>query len=115
MSGAMTQNIDLTRVAGSGTVHNLTGRERGEAARRALELDWWDGQPGRAVVHVPDFLLAVTESFVVGLFSESVERLGLLGFYEKYSFDAKPALLHQLHRAIERIAAPRQKLLPDAA
>jgi hypothetical protein len=115
MTGVMTQNIDLSKVAGGGTVHNLTGKDRGIAARRALELDWLDRQADRVAIHVPSFLLAITDSFLFGLFSESIQRLGLDGFYAKYSFVAGPAMLHQIRRGLERAAAPRPRLLTDAA
>jgi hypothetical protein len=111
----MDQVIELSKVAGDGSVHNLTGKDRGRAARDALELDWFEKQEGRIIIQVPSFLYAITDSFLLGLFSESIQRLGLEGFSAKYCFEADATILAQIEKGLRRAAAPRPTLIPHAA
>lgn len=100
--------IELTK----GEVKNLTGQERGVAAREFFNLDQIDegGEPVRVVV--PDDLDAITTSFFQGMFSRSVRSADSAEvFLDRYQFDARPSIMEQVVRGINRILTPRGSAL----
>lgn len=72
----------------------LSGKIIGLNARASYKLDELDTAPGKVTVKIPARL--VTSSFVLGMFSQSVTKLGLDGFFEKYQFDANPSVLEAI-------------------
>ncbi len=95
--------IDLAPAAGGGEVFNLSGMERGRAFRQLVRLDELDMTDEEVTVKIPPSIYAVTDSYVLGLFSPSVKRLGSLdAFRRKYRFEASPDQMKQIFRALER-------------
>lgn len=95
------QMIDLEKVSGGSP--NLIGRERGEKARSALEIDRLDQERDQVVVvRIPPEVYAVSSSFVLGLFSRSIDALGPEQFRNRYKFDASQSVLQQIEHGIER-------------
>ena len=71
----------------------FSGRARGEALRKKLNLDRVDLDPIKKVVFlVPDEIVSLNSSFFLGLFSQSVKRLGENAFRAKYIIKAPPEI-----------------------
>ena len=68
--------IDLSAVAENAAAPFLSGKDRGEQARRLFELDKLDEFEAGVLVRIPDSIESISSSFSLGLFSESVEHLG---------------------------------------
>lgn len=99
--------VDLAPVAGNGQVRNLAGKDRGEQARTALKLDDLDKSVEPVVVHVPDYIYAISSSFFLGMFSQSIARCGSQeAFLRHYKFDASDSIMKQVLHGIERAVAP---------
>lgn len=110
MVNSMT-NIDLATLT-RGEVRNLSGHERGLAARREFNLDAIDatGDPVRVVV--PAELDAITSSFFQGMFAKSVQKFANREeFLDQYRFEASPVILRQVQRGIDRIVTERGNVL----
>jgi len=97
--------VDLGKARGDRDVHNLAGRERGSSVRRHFDLDRLDQSQDRVQVVVPNDLYAISPSFFLGMFSQSINRLGRDGFLRKYTFKAEPWLLRQIARNVERVSS----------
>lgn len=78
--------IDLGRYRSTG-VRVFAGRSRGRAVRKAAKINDLDAGNETVVVQVPDDTFAVTSSFILGLFGDSIARIGEQRFKEKYRFE----------------------------
>jgi hypothetical protein len=109
--------IDLNKYVGqrSGRVHVLSGKERGLDVRKALELDRLDNGGETTTIEVPHDLHRMTPSFILGLFSKTLEQMAKSDrtidqvrvlFFQKYEFvtKGKPA---------ERIRGQVQESITD--
>ncbi len=104
--------INLGVLAESGRVRNLSGKERGIAARQALGIDALDVAPGTVEVVVPDYLDAISPSYFQGLFSQSIARLqGRDGFLGKYHFRASDELKQWIEIGIRNATSSRAPLI----
>lgn len=97
--------IDLVRLT-EGRVRNLTGHERGLAARETFGLDAYDAAAEPVDVRVPDNLEAITGSFFQGMFAQSVRQADG-DFLGRYRFHASPAIMEQVLRGIEKVNTKR--------
>lgn len=104
----MTDAIDL-EVLTEGKVHNLSGHERGLAARRYFNLDALDESIGEVEIRVPEHIYGVSPSFVQGLLSESVKKLGSTreGFSSHYKLVASDLVRRQFDRGLVAILTSR--------
>lgn len=80
-------------------VGTLTGLEE----RRRYGLDEEDLRRGAVIITFEPEVLTVTSSFVRGFLGDSVERLGLDRFKQKYIIDATPHIKREFEFTIERI------------
>lgn len=81
--------VDLGTLMKGGRIRNLSGRERGIAARKELKIDDLDSLPTTVEIVIPDHVDAISPSYFQGLFSQSVARFhGREGFLKKYRFKA---------------------------
>ncbi|WP_156478017.1 hypothetical protein [Acetobacter malorum] len=111
----MTIMIDLNNVTNNGAVRNLSGKERGEAARNLFQLDNLDKASETVVVRVPHYLYAMSSSYFLGLFSPSVTRFGSKEkFLEHYRFEASPSIMKSVLHAISRCLLPKDGGLHNA-
>lgn len=103
------KTIDLKDLTGGGEVHNLSGRERGLAARERFGLDEIDGSGEEVEVIVPSHVYAVTPSFIQGLLGKSVQANGndALRFRSRFRFVAPAIVLQQLDRGLSAILTSR--------
>lgn len=101
-------SIDL-EVLTQGKVHNLSGRLRGLAAREMFGLDQIDEAGDVVQVRIPDYVYAVTPSFIQGLFGRSVERRGgrEQDFRRSFSFIAPAVVLDQVEKGLSAILTSR--------
>lgn len=104
--------ISLLPLTGDGEVRNLSGHERGKAARQMFELDRLDGTTAPVRVVVPEHVYTLTPSFFQGMFAKSVKKLGSREqFLNHYGFDASPIVLRQIESGIEASLMQRGSLL----
>ncbi|MBN9033819.1 MAG: hypothetical protein J0I23_28910 [Rhizobiales bacterium] len=107
-----TVQLDLDKLAGSGKVKNLSGKERGIAARAELHLDELDRDDNTVEVLVPDYVDAISPSYFQGLFSGSIQRLeGKKAFLEKYKFIANSRVLRWIDIGIRNATSSREDLI----
>lgn len=102
----MSPVADLARIT-QNRVRNLSGHERGLAARKAFDFDAFDGGNDIVEIIVPEELNAISPSFFQGMFSKSVKTLGLDQFKKRYRFQAKSDQLLQVERGIRAILRDR--------
>jgi len=93
--------IELQRLT-KGEVSSLSGHPRGLAARGFFELDTLDKIEEAVIVTAPESLVAITPSFVQGMFARSVHALGEDVFFSHYKFDLQPHLLTDVRLGIQR-------------
>jgi hypothetical protein len=109
----MEPTIDLSELTRGGEVHNLSGHERGLAARNLFELDRLDGEGRPVDVLIPSDIYTVTPSFFQGMFSQSVLALGGDGgqFLSRFRFRASPVVMRQIQRGIDSVRMKRDDVL----
>lgn len=99
----MTNELDLGLLTECGAIHNLAGKPRGVNARQEFHLDSLDHADGPVNVSVPSDIYAISASFFLGMFSQSVEALGgKERFLDHYRFDANDVVMEDIARGIER-------------
>ena len=104
---ATIQLAELTR----GEVRNLSGQERGQAARAAFKVDDLDKSEEPVLVQVPAEVDTINPSFFRGMFALSLLTLGVAGFTSHYVFDANPRVLEQVQQAIKGTIRDRSQIL----
>lgn len=104
---ATIQLAELTR----GEVRNLSGQERGQAARAAFKVDELDKAAEPVLVSVPANVDTINPSFFRGMFALSILTLGVGGFSNHYIFDATPQVLEQVQQAIKGTIRDRSQIL----
>ncbi len=99
--------IDFKDIAGG--VRNISGHERGAEARKRFALDALDSSGKVTSILIPDEIDAVAASFFQGMFSESVKKFGSKEeFLRHYRFVARPMMMEQILRGIERSLTERR-------
>jgi len=101
--------IDLDILTENGKVHNLSGHDRGLAARAEFQLDGLDGDSPTVEIHVPDHIYAVSPSFIQGLLAASFATLGSTreAFFRQYRIVASDLIKRQFDRGISAILTDR--------
>jgi hypothetical protein len=93
--------IDLTPLTDNGRIHNLSGKAKGQDARAALRVDNFDAVDCAVDVVVPADLYAISPSFFLGLFSQSLSRFGSReAFLAHYVFRTDQVVLDQINDGI---------------
>ncbi len=106
--------IDLTDVTAGGAIMNLSGKEKGEDARKHYHVDEYDKNGNQVIVKVPKDLRGMSTSFFLGLFSKSVKFCGSPNaFYDRFKFDARPTVLKQINRGVDRSLMDLTPFQPD--
>ena len=105
--------INLYDLTKDGAIRNLSGKEKGIAAREHFNLDELDDINQLIVVNIPETLDAISSSFFLGMFSQSVVKLGSKEeFINKFKFNGSATLLRQINKGISRSLAPRGPMRP---
>lgn len=109
------RELDLQTLTDGSSVRNLSGYERGVAARVLFHLDELDREAEPVRVVVPREVYTLTPSFFQGMFSESVRALGgdRSAFLAHYRFDASAVVMRQIDRGIETSSMRRGHLLAN--
>jgi hypothetical protein len=95
------QQIDLGTLTGGGKVRNLSGHDKGVAARQKFQLTELDLTDDPIEILVPDYMYAVSSSFVQGMFAESLSALGSRdAFFNHYRFNANSSMIRQIERGL---------------
>lgn len=97
----------------TGGIRNISGKARGESARKHFGLDRFDEDDEEVTVVFPDSLYAISSSFFLGLFSLSIKRLGETRFLRKYHFVADENIQRQIRHGIQRATMSRDSLVSE--
>lgn len=81
--------VDLGKFRGDPSIRVLAGRDIGQDVRSRARIAELDGIAEPVTVLVPSDLFAVTSSFFLGMFADSIRRLGSEGFRSHYLFAGK--------------------------
>ena len=93
--------IDFADLTGGGRVRNLSGHDKGQAARARYDLDALDAGSAPVEIRVPAEIYAISGSFVQGMFAQSLVTLGSKeAFFAHYKFDADSDVLRQIERGL---------------
>jgi hypothetical protein len=105
--------IDLSELTNGGEVHNLSGHERGVAAREHFRLEDADASEESVRVIVPAYIYTLTPSFFQGMFAASVHASGndRAKFFSRYKFAAPAVVLQQIERGIAAVRTRRGDIL----
>lgn len=102
--------IDLTPFAEK--VNNLSGKDRGLAARAEHALDRLDSQDSVQIeVIIPANVYSISTSFFCGLFGDSYKALGYAGLKSKYHFVIPEEMQNQIEQGLDRCASEFRPLL----
>lgn len=80
----------------------LSGREEGYGYRKKFKIDTIDEEESSVEVIVPDDLYSINISFFLGLFGESIRKLGEKRFREKYEFLCDEFILENINDGIKK-------------
>lgn len=106
--------INLSELTGNGEVRNLSGHDRGVAAREKYGLQQIDDAGEMVVIRSPVDLYTITPSFFQGMFAESVRAAGgREQFLARYKFDADPVVLRQIESGIETSLMKRRSIFAE--
>jgi hypothetical protein len=105
----MPATINLGELTGNGKVHNLSGRLRGQAARKMFQIDDIDRRDDAVEVIVPGYVYSLTPSFFQGLFGDSVKAHGNdpSRFLARFRFVAPSIVLEQVERGLSAVLTSR--------
>jgi len=101
--------IDLDVLTDGGRVHNLSGHDRGVAARAAFRIDDLDHQREAVEIRVPDHIYAISPSFIQGMLATSVQMAGFSreGFFQRFTLNASDLIKRQFDRGLNSILTNR--------
>lgn len=89
-------------------VRNLSGHERGLAAREFFQLDELDTLDGEIIITISPEIDAIASSFFQGMFAKSIQALqGGDYFLRHYKFRASPSVFNQIEQGIRRVLTKR--------
>lgn len=101
MTTNKTKTIDLEQFA-QGRITLLAAKPKGADARMALNIDDLDKSDDVVDVLIPDYIITLTPSFFLGLFSKSLDYLGEEKFFQKYHFkNAKFSIQQQIKSGVD--------------
>lgn len=93
--------INLEQFA-KGRITLLAAKPKGAEARSALKIDELDKTEDHVDVCIPDYIITITPSFFLGLFSKSLDKLGEEAFFQKYHFvNAKMSIQKQIKSCVD--------------
>lgn len=90
----------------------LSGRPKGVELRKKLDLDKAEAQSDSIRFIIPPQIVSLNSSFFLGLFAESVIRLGEDRFRSKYSFECRPILKKDIEAGIRQALNKSNPLMP---
>lgn len=89
----------------------LTGKDRGRAARVSLNVEELYENHDLVVIVVPENVIGISSSFINGLLSGVVERLGGFdAFFPRLVVDASPKIVEGIIRGLRQGNLPPLKV-----
>jgi hypothetical protein len=85
----MPKIIDLADYRSPATARVFSGRPRGEAVRLAARLPQLEAEGADFEVRVPANVIGITASFFLGMFGDSIQKLGEAQFRVRYHFSGR--------------------------
>lgn len=79
----------------------LSGRNEGKLWRKKFKLDNLDKCDCKVIVDIPEDLFSINISFFLGLFGNSVRKLGEKAFKEKYEFSCDEVIMEDIDTGIK--------------
>lgn len=98
----MGRTINLNEYKTNNKSRVFSGRDRGEFARKKLNLDEEDKIDEVVTVIFPEDTISLNSSFFLGLFGKSVRFLSEQKFEKKYHFRASASILNSVKDGIQR-------------
>lgn len=94
-------SINLEQFA-QGRITLLAAKPKGAEARSVLKIDELDLTSDVVDVIIPSYIITITPSFFLGLFSKSLDVLGEDKFFEKYHFkDERISIQKQIKSGVD--------------
>jgi len=89
-----------------GRIISLSGRDKGVAIREKWKLDEYEKDENKKfIIEVPKELKGLTGSLIQGLFTKTIENIGIDGFYTRYEFSSdKIGVITDIRQIIETLA-----------
>jgi hypothetical protein len=94
--------VDLAEVRTSAESRVFSGRDRGEAARRKFGLPKLDTSDDIVTVVIPTDTYSINTSFFLGMFGDSIRKLGRAPFLEKYRFECGDVHRASIREGVDR-------------
>ena len=79
----------------------FSGRKRGESVRKAASIPNKDESDNQYIIVFPDDVYHVASSFFLGMFGDSIRKLGRESFKGKYEFTGPKALKRVVESGID--------------
>ena len=111
----MPEVIDLAVYTANGKVRNLSGKDRGLAARARFGMDEMDRGNDVVKVEIPRYVYAISTSFFCGMFGDSYKNLGgRTGVLGRYSFSVSRNLWPQIEQGLQRCSYDFQHVMTSS-
>jgi hypothetical protein len=98
----MGKMINLDDYKSSPKSRVFSGRDRGESVRIKLNIDAEDTKKENVVITIPPDTISLNSSFFLGLFGESVRKLGSDHFLDKYRFECTDRVMKAVKDGTQR-------------
>ena len=95
--------LDLSPFAEKSYGKIIVGKDSGRLARKTLGLNGKDRDQSTYIIMTSTAIWCTTESFILGLFEDSIRKLGGVAFKEKYIFQCKEPSIEDIDWVISRI------------
>lgn len=106
MTQTDTHIIDLTMVAPKGAVLFLSGKDRGIAARKTLQIDEVESKYANLIISIPDFLIGINSSFANGLLAATYAKYESENEFEEHvKFEGDLSIIAEILVALRRGAS----------
>lgn len=100
--------VDFSKLGGP----LYSGRSRGEAARKSLNLDQKDKEEIFIEVKIPESTYSITSSFFLGIFGKSIRSCGDVDkFFSKFSFNAPDRMIEKFISYTKRALREKTPLI----
>lgn len=97
---------DLGEFTQNGRITSLSGRPKGEQIRVKWNLDNLEKQPDIIVyINIPEYLDNIGRSLIQGIFTQTLQTIGVNGFYAKYKFSPHPIITNDIKNVIDGLAS----------
>lgn len=97
------KKIEINNI-NSKTYKVLSGKELGEVARKFFKLDQLDLESENVTFVVPEAVFSINSSFFSAMFQQSIKKLGVQKFREKYMFECDDIIKMNIENGIFNVA-----------